>query len=107
MGNRDRICGKSGKGSSPEDSIQFPIQRNPENWRSFAFVFWDWLYVVWFATLTAGCLVRGIITISGRSSSYDRDYWFAGVVFLLWACGNELCGIHQRKCRKNNISVGK
>ena len=84
MGNRDRICGKSGKGSSPEDSIQFPIQRNPENWRSFAFVFWDWLYVVWIATLTAGCLVRGIITISGRSSSYDRDYWFAGVVFLLW-----------------------
>ncbi|EDY33728.1 hypothetical protein RUMLAC_00484 [[Ruminococcus] lactaris ATCC 29176] len=54
-----------------------------------------------------GCLVRGIITISGRSSSYDRDYWFAGVVFLLWACGNELCGIHQRKCRRNNISVGK
>lgn len=34
------------------------------------------------ATLTAGCLVRGIITISGRSSSYDRYYWFAGVVFL-------------------------
>ena len=62
---------------------------------------------VWIATLTAGCLVRGIITISGRSSSYDRDYWFAGVVFLLWACGNELCGIHQRKCRRNNISVGK
>lgn len=34
------------------------------------------------AALTVGCLVRGIITISGRSSSYDRYYWFAGVVFL-------------------------
>lgn len=52
------------------------------------------------ATLTAGCPVRGIITISGRSSAYDRYYWFVGVVFLLWVCGNELWGTHQRKCRR-------
>ena len=84
MGNRDRICGKSGKGSSPEDSIQFPIQRNPENWRSFAFVFWDWLYVVWIATLTAGCLVREIITISEEAVPTTE---ITGLPELFFYCG--------------------
>lgn len=32
-----------------------------------------------------GCLIRGIINISGRFTEYDTIYWFLGVCFLLGA----------------------
>lgn len=37
------------------------------------------------AIFIVGCLVHGIITISGRSSMYDKRYWMAGCVFAVSA----------------------
>lgn len=37
------------------------------------------------AVLTCGCLIHGIIAISGRSSEYDWCYYAAGAVFAVSA----------------------
>lgn len=37
------------------------------------------------ATITAGFLLRGIINLSGRSTTLDQPYWFIGVGFLVLA----------------------
>ena len=37
------------------------------------------------AILMSGCLIRGIIEISGRVSDYDLFYWIAAAVFLIAA----------------------
>ncbi|MDG4504982.1 hypothetical protein NOL38_01715 [Streptococcus suis] len=37
------------------------------------------------ATITAGCLLRGIINLSGRSTTLDQPYWFIGAGFLILA----------------------
>ncbi|MGQ7560161.1 hypothetical protein ACTGUR_00075 [Streptococcus suis] len=37
------------------------------------------------ATITAGCLLRGIINLSGRSTTLDQPYWYIGVGFLVLA----------------------
>lgn len=37
------------------------------------------------ATITAGCLLRGIINLSGRSTTLDQPYWFVGAGFLILA----------------------
>lgn len=37
------------------------------------------------ATLTAGFLLRGIINLSGRSTTLDLPYWFIGGGFFLLA----------------------
>ena len=34
------------------------------------------------ATITAGCLFRGIINLSGRSTTLDQPYWYVGAGFL-------------------------
>ena len=34
------------------------------------------------ATLTAGCLVRGIVNMSGRYTDYDLVYWVFGTAML-------------------------
>ncbi|HFI0641234.1 TPA: hypothetical protein ACGO14_001135 [Streptococcus suis] len=34
------------------------------------------------ATITAGFLLRGIINLSGRSTTLDQPYWFVGAAFL-------------------------
>ncbi|HFI0787534.1 TPA: hypothetical protein ACGO6R_001660 [Streptococcus suis] len=34
------------------------------------------------ATITAGCLLRGIINLSGRSTTLDQPYWYVGAGFL-------------------------
>ncbi|MFZ1251712.1 MAG: hypothetical protein WAR04_04760 [Streptococcus suis] len=34
------------------------------------------------ATITAGCLFRGIINLSGRSTTLDQPYWHVGAGFL-------------------------
>lgn len=34
------------------------------------------------ATITAGCLLRGIINLSGRSTTLDQPYWYVGASFL-------------------------
>ena len=35
------------------------------------------------ATITAGCLLRGIINLSGRSTTLDQPYWCVGAGFLV------------------------
>ncbi|HEM5998608.1 TPA: hypothetical protein U2B30_002067 [Streptococcus suis] len=37
------------------------------------------------ATITAGSLLRGIINLSGRSTTLDQPYWFIGAGFLILA----------------------
>ncbi|MGV3028970.1 hypothetical protein ACEE42_00050 [Streptococcus suis] len=37
------------------------------------------------ATITAGFLLRGIISLSGRSTSLDQPYWYIGAGFLALA----------------------
>ena len=47
-----------------------------------------WSFLLWnsgIAVLTVGCLVHGIIAISGRMSVYDLYYWISGIAFLLLA----------------------
>ncbi|HEM3615890.1 TPA: hypothetical protein U1C21_000387 [Streptococcus suis] len=34
------------------------------------------------ATITAGCFLRGIINLSGRSTTLDQPYWYVGAGFL-------------------------
>lgn len=34
------------------------------------------------ATITAGCLLRSIINLSGRSTTLDQPYWYVGAGFL-------------------------
>lgn len=34
------------------------------------------------ATITAGCLLRGIINLSGRSTTLDQPCWYVGAGFL-------------------------
>ncbi|MEG3334776.1 hypothetical protein RFK57_02720 [Streptococcus suis] len=35
------------------------------------------------ATITVGCLLRGIINLSGRSTTLDQPYWYIGAGFLV------------------------
>ena len=37
------------------------------------------------ATLTAGALYRGIVNLSGRSTTMDQPYYYLGVAFLALA----------------------
>lgn len=37
------------------------------------------------AVLTAGMLFRGIVNLSGRSTTLDQPYWYVGIAFSLLA----------------------
>ena len=37
------------------------------------------------ATMTAGMLLRGIVNLSGRSTTLDMPYWYVGVAFVALA----------------------
>ena len=37
------------------------------------------------ATLTAGVLFRGIVNLSGRSTTLDQPYWYLGTAFAALA----------------------
>ena len=37
------------------------------------------------AVLTAGMLFRGIVNLSGRSTTLDQPYWYVGIVFAILA----------------------
>ncbi len=37
------------------------------------------------AVLTAGMLFRGIVNLSGRSTTLDQPYWYVGLVFAILA----------------------
>lgn len=44
------------------------------------------------AVLVSGCLIRGIISISGRFTEYDKWYWLAGGGMLVLAAARGLAG---------------
>ncbi|HEM5269581.1 TPA: hypothetical protein U1351_001208 [Streptococcus suis] len=52
------------------------------------------------ATITAGFLLRGIINLSGRSTTLDQPYWFVGAGFLILALFNLFLGGNQRNKRQ-------
>ena len=50
------------------------------------------------AVFSLGCLVHGIIVISGRSSSYDWIYIFAGMIFCILSILSQMkrkTGLHR------------
>ncbi|OFL47639.1 hypothetical protein [Streptococcus sp. HMSC076C08] len=40
------------------------------------------------AVLTAGMLFRGIVNLSGRSTTLDQPYWYVGLAFALLTIGS-------------------
>ncbi|HFU4518254.1 TPA: hypothetical protein ACGPA4_001182 [Streptococcus suis] len=52
------------------------------------------------ATITAGFLLRGIINLSGRSTTLDQPYWFVGAGFLVLALISLFLGGNQRNRRQ-------
>lgn len=52
------------------------------------------------ATITAGFLLRGIINLSGRSTTLDQPYWFVGAGFLILAVFSLFLGGNQRNKRQ-------
>ncbi|HFH9838728.1 TPA: hypothetical protein ACGONB_000285 [Streptococcus suis] len=52
------------------------------------------------ATITAGFLLRGIINLSGRSTTLDQPYWFVGAGFLVLALITLFLGGNQRNRRQ-------
>ncbi|HFI0148520.1 TPA: hypothetical protein ACGO16_001582 [Streptococcus suis] len=52
------------------------------------------------ATITAGFLLRGIINLSGRSTTLDQPYWYVGAGFLVLALISLFLGGNQRNRRQ-------
>ncbi|HFI0236532.1 TPA: hypothetical protein ACGO6G_000385 [Streptococcus suis] len=52
------------------------------------------------ATITAGFLLRGIINLSGRSTTLDQPYWFVGAGFLVLSLISLFLGGNQRNRRQ-------
>lgn len=48
------------------------------------------------AIITTGFLLRGIINLSGRSTTLDKPYWYVGIIFLLVAVGIIFFNKNQR-----------
>lgn len=49
------------------------------------------------AIFVSGCLIKGIIEISGRSTSLEQLYWGAGVLFLGLSFLSALIGKHAQQ----------
>lgn len=47
------------------------------------------------AVLVSGCLVKGIIEVSGRVSDYDMFYWVGGALFLIAAIAVQVKERHK------------
>ena len=43
------------------------------------------------AVLTAGMLFRGIVNLSGRSTTLDQPYWYVGLAFGILAIVSLFC----------------
>ncbi|HFI0792167.1 TPA: hypothetical protein ACGO62_002232 [Streptococcus suis] len=52
------------------------------------------------AVITAGFLLRGIINLSGRSTTLDQPYWYVGAGFLILAVISLFLGGYQRNKRQ-------
>lgn len=42
------------------------------------------------AIIVSGCLVKGIIEISGRSTTFEKPYWFVAIFFGVLSVGRGL-----------------
>ncbi|MDQ0221621.1 hypothetical protein [Streptococcus moroccensis] len=51
--------------------------------------------------IASGCLIKGIIEISGRSTSMEQPYWYAAIVFLAMSL---LAGLTQTKKTSHNVN---
>lgn len=54
-----------------------------------------WLFSA--AVFVSGCLIKGIIEVSGRSTDVEQLYWIAGSILLI---GSMLIGLYEK--RKQN-----
>ena len=52
------------------------------------------------AVRVSGCLVRGIIEISGRTSDYDHYYWVISALFLTLAFVNQVVAWRRHRQRR-------
>ncbi len=50
------------------------------------------------AIIASACLVRGIIEVSGRTSSYDQPYWWAALIFVVLSM---VTGLFSRNQKSN------
>lgn len=67
-----------------------------------------WCYRFWnsgMAVWTVGCLVSGIITISGRSSVYDMTYRCVGAAFVALAFLTEALTLPEKRKKQSEVLV--
>ena len=50
------------------------------------------------AVLTAGMLFRGIVNLSGRSTTLDQPYWYVGIAFAILAIAS--LSLQKRNSKK-------
>ena len=70
---------------------------NPPSVSRVAFRLWNSGLAVHFS----GCLVRGIIEISGRVCDYDMYYWIVSGIFLLLATVTQIAAWRRGKSRRS------
>ena len=70
------------------------VSENPPSISRGAFNLWN----SGLAVHASGCLVRGIIEISGRVSDYDNYYWILSVFFLTLSFVNQIVAWRRAKC---------
>ena len=76
------------------------VSENPPSVSRVAFNLWN----SGLAVHISGCLVRGIIEISGRVCDYDNYYWIISGVFLLLALINQTAVWNKDKRNIRRIS---
>ncbi|WP_105115513.1 hypothetical protein [Streptococcus suis] len=59
------------------------------------------------ATITAGCLLRGIINLSGRSTTLDQPYWYIGAAFLGSIFSQSFHQSIRKQSSKNDLLIYK
>ena len=62
-------------------ALPFEILAHSGSWRRLSRVSYN-LWNSGIAVLVSGCLIKGIIEISGRASDYDMLYWIVGISML-------------------------
>lgn len=62
-------------------AVPFGILAYSRGWRGLSRVGYN-LWNSGIAVLSSGCLIKGIIEISGRTSDYDMFYWIGGTAML-------------------------
>lgn len=75
-------------------ALPFGILAYSRQWRGLSRAAYN-LWNSGIAVLVSGCLIKGIIEISGRTSDYDMFYWIGGIAMLaaavfaqIWNKGN-------------------